>query len=75
MLISNSHLHWVLLSAWYCSQHGYCLICWVLVMLSNLGDEHSSPIEGELIRNVGQPLAELYCKQLTNHLPCRIFPD
>jgi len=29
MLISNSHMQWVLLSAWYCSQLGYCLICWV----------------------------------------------
>jgi len=29
MLIRNSHMQWVLLSAWYCSQLGYCLICWV----------------------------------------------
>jgi len=29
MLISNSHLQLVLLSAWYFSQLGYCLICWV----------------------------------------------
>jgi len=27
-LISNSHLQWVLLSAWYLSRLGYCLICW-----------------------------------------------
>jgi len=36
MLISNSHLQWVLLSAWYCCHLGYCLICLVLVMLSTL---------------------------------------
>jgi len=40
MLVSNSHLQWVLLSAWYCSQLNYCLICWVLVMLSTLRYEH-----------------------------------
>jgi len=27
MLISNFHLQWVLLSAWYCFQLGFCLIC------------------------------------------------
>jgi len=27
MLISNSHMQWVLLSAWYCSQLGHYLIC------------------------------------------------
>jgi len=46
MLISNSHLQWVLLSAWYCFQLGYCLNGCVLVMLNTLGYEHSPPIEG-----------------------------
>jgi len=37
MLISNSHMQWVLLSAWYCSQLGYCLICWVWSCWAPLG--------------------------------------
>jgi len=44
MLISNSNLQWVLLSVWYCSCYlvlGYCLNCWVLVMLSTVEYEHS----------------------------------
>jgi len=76
MLITNSHLQWVLLSAWYCSQLGYCLICWVLVVLSTLGYTHSPPHEGypQLRRDVGQPLAESYWKHLTNHWSSTIFP-
>jgi len=30
-------LQWVLLSAWYCSQLGYCLICWVWLCWAPLG--------------------------------------
>jgi len=40
MLISNSHLQSVQLGAWYCFPRGHCLICLVLVMLSNIGYEH-----------------------------------
>jgi len=41
ILIRNSHLQSVQLGARYCSQLGFCLICWVLVMLSNLGYEQT----------------------------------
>jgi len=39
MLISTSYLQWVQLDSWYFGQLGYCLLCCVLVMLSNIGYE------------------------------------
>jgi len=61
MLISNSPLLWVLLSAWCCSQLSYCLICWVLVMLSTLGYEQNVSIS-----TVKQNNSELQRKNSAN---------
>jgi len=48
MLISNSHMQWVLLSAWYCSQFVYCMICWVWSCWAPLGTNFLPPLRGTL---------------------------
>jgi len=49
MLIRTSQLQWVQLGAWYYFQLGYCVICWVPVLLGNIGSENHSSKDLEAI--------------------------
>jgi len=59
MLISNSHMQWVLLSTWYCSQLGYCLICWVWSCWVPLGTNKTAYRSFKILNSIFRQLLRI----------------